>query len=371
MAGDATRTPRRAAAMAGLVLALALGGCTVSTPLRSGANAPGSVLRDNAITLDLRRPPTRADLGFPEGSNQRAYQQEAGRPPIATTVELPTGTLRAPAIVVGADGDDHTPAGIRNPRPPQRIVVERVFGTAAEAADSLTADSALLGLDRGDLEALLFRVARGQPPAMPQRGTLDGLVRDWLAASVDVIGHEDPSVQVNYTFTVNEFHNPAIDAVVHDGVFGIDLTRRPSRADLALRDTYSLAVVKAPPSGTLTARLRLPGGVLERRVTSVTSSTTAPGVDDPAGTGPPRRTDLALVASGVADAERMLRADAPLLGLDPAAVDAIFAGAPGTHVARTLPGRGGPAYDVAAVVQVTLGQPGAFAAALTYRFTYR
>jgi hypothetical protein len=343
----------------------------VSTPLRSGNNAPGSILRENAITLDLRQPPTRADLGVTGGSNDRAYQQEAGRPPIATTVELPTGTLRAPAFAVSASGDDSTPAGRQNPRPPQRITVERVFGTAAEAADSLTADAALLGLDRADLEALLFRVARGTPPAMPQHGSLDGLVRDLLAVSVDVIGHEDPTVQVNYTFTINEFHNPALDKVVHDGVFGIDLTRRPSRADLAFRDTYSLAPVKAPPGGTLTARLTLPGGVLRRAVTSVTSSSTAPGVEDPAGTGMPRRTDLALVPAAVADAERVLRADAGPLGLDAAAVDAIFAGKPGTHVRETLAGRGSPVYDVAAVVEVTLGQPGAFAAAITYRFSYR
>lgn len=343
----------------------------MSQPLRSGNTAPGSILRDNTITLDLRHPPTRADLGFTEGRNQRAYQREAGQPPISTTVELPTGTLRAPAFVVSADGDDFTPAGRQNPRPPRRIVVERVFGTAAEAADSLTADAALLGLDRADLAALLFRVAHGRPPAMPQRGTLDGLVRDRLAVSVDVIGHEDPSVQVNYTFTVDEFHSPAIDKVVHDDVFGIDLTRRPSRADLALQDSYSLAVVKAPPRGTLTARLALPGGVLHRAVTSVTSASTAAGVADPAGTGPPRRTDLALVASGVADAERVLRADAGLLGLDPGAVDAVFAGTPGTHVRRTLTGHGTAVFEVAAVVEVTLGQPGGFAAAISYRFSYR
>jgi hypothetical protein len=328
-------------------------------------------MRDNAITLDLRHPPTRADLGFTEGRNDRAYQQEAGKPPIATTVELPTGTLRTTAFVVSADGDDFTPAGRTNPRPPRRIVVQRVFGTAAEAADSLTADAALLGLDRGELAALLFRVARGTPPALPQHGTLEGLVRDRLAVSVDVIGHEDPSVQVNYTFTFDEFRSPAIDKVVHDGVFGIDLTRRPSRADLALPDSYSMAVVKAPPGGTLTARLTLPGGVLQRSVSSVTSSSTAAGVADPGGTGAPQHTDLALVPSGLPDAERVLRADAGLLGLDPAAVDAVFTGAPGTLVRRTLAGHGTAVYEVAAVVEVSLGQPGAFAAGITYRFTYR
>jgi hypothetical protein len=343
----------------------------VSPSLRSGNTAPGSVLHGNAITLDLRHPPTRAELGFPEGRNHRSYQQESGQPPIDTTVLLPTGTLRATAFVVSADGNDHTPAGTRNPRSPERIVVEREFGSAADAADSLTADATLLGLDRAELVALLSRVALGHPPAVPQHGTLDGLVAGWLAISVDVIGHEEPAVQVNYVFTINEYRNPAVDKVVHGDVLALALTRRPSRADLAFRDTYSLAVVKAPPRGSLTVRLALPGGALQREVGSVISSSTGPGVDDPAGTGEPRQTTLALVPSGAADAERILRADADLLGLDPAAVDAVFAGPPGSHVRQTLAGQGTPVYRVDAVVEVTLGQAGAFAASIGYRFSYR
>jgi len=180
---------------------------TDGTPLRSGGTAPGSVLHGNAVTLDLRHPPTRAEIGFPDGSNQRAYQQPAGQPPIDATVLLPAGTLRTPAFVVSADGNDSTPAGTRNVRAPERITLERGFGSAAEAAASLTADAALLGLDRADLETLLSRVARGRPPAMPQQGSLDGFVDGWLAASVEVVGDEDGTVQVNYTFTVNEYRS--------------------------------------------------------------------------------------------------------------------------------------------------------------------
>ena len=343
----------------------------MSQPLRSGNTMPGSVLRDGAITLDLRRPPTRADLGFTEGRNERAYQQEPGAAPIAVTVELPTGTLALPAFVVSADGNDHTPAGARNPRPPERIVIERAFATAASARASLAADSALLELDRAERELLLARVAAGQPPALPQQGNLTGLVRGWLAASVDVIGHEDATVQINYTFTVNEYRNPAIDKVVHDGVFAIDLTRRPSRADLAFRDGYSLAEVRPAPRTELTARLALPGGILERAAAAVTSTTTSAGGTDPAGTGEPRQTAVSLPATGTHEAARTLRADAALLGLDPAAVRAVFAGAPGSHVKTTLPGRSTEVYTASAQVELTLGQPGPFAASLSYRFDYR
>lgn len=343
----------------------------MSQPLRSGSTAPGSVLRDGAITLDLRRPPARADLGFTEGRNERAYQQGPGGAPIAVTVELPTGTLALPAFVVSADGNDHTPAGVRNPRQPERIVIERVFADAAAARESLAADSALLGLDRAERELLLSRVAAGRPPALPQQGNLTGLVRGWLAASVDVIGHEDATVQVNYTFTVNEYHNPAIDKVVHDGVFAIDLTRRPSRADLALRDGYSLAEVRPAPRAELTARLALPGGTLEREVASVTSTTTSAASTDPAGTGEPRQTAVSLPATGTDQAARTLRADAALLGLDETAVRAVFARAPGAHIKTTLRGRSTPVFDASAQVELTVGQPGPFAASISYRFDYR
>jgi hypothetical protein len=176
---------------------------------------------------------------------------------------------------------------------------------------------------------------------------------------------------VNYTFTINEYHNPAIDKVVHDGVFAIDLTRRPSRADLAFRDGYSLAEVRPAPRAELTARLTLPGGTLERPAASVTSTTTSAGATDPAGTGEPRQTAVTLPATGADQAARTLHTDAALLGLDEAAVRAVFAGAPGTHVKTTLPGRSTGVYDVSAHVELTLGQPGPFAASISYRFDYR
>lgn len=336
------------------------------------AGDPGdTIVRDNAITLDLRHRPTRADLGVPAGHNDRSYQREPGRGDLETTVLLPTGTLRAPAFVVTASGDDYTPAGVAHERQPARIQVQRVFGSAAEAADSLTADAALLGLDRADLELLLTRVDQGRPPALPQHGTLTGFVRDWLSVSVDVIGHEDPSVQVNYVFGINEFHNPAVDHVVHDGVFGLDLTRTPGRADLGFRDGYSKADLQPEPGRSLTARVRLPGGTLSRTVSLVLSGSTAAGAEDPSGTGRPRYTQLLLEPAGAADAERMLRADAPVLGLDQRAVDAIFAGAAGTYVSRELTGDITPIYAVSVKVEVTLGQPGRYAAGVRYSFTYR
>jgi hypothetical protein len=342
----------------------------VSQPV-TGSDDPGSIVHDGAVTLDLRHVPTRDELGVPAGHNDRAYQRAAGAPPLSVQVLLPHGTLRTSAFLVTASGDDYTPAGTAHERPPERIQVQRVFGSAAEAADSLTADAALLGLDRAGLELLLTRVDQGRPPALPQHGTVTGFVRDWLSVTVDVIGHEDPSVQVNYVFAIHRYHSPAIDKVVHGGVFGLDLTRRPTREDLAMRDGYSRAELLPEPDSTLVARVRLPGGELSRPVSSATSASTGVGTDDPTGSGPPRYTQLVLEAMGAADAERTLRADAPLLGLDPRAVDVIFAGRAGSFVQRELVGDSTPVYAVTAKVEVTLGQPGRYAASIRYTFSYR
>lgn len=335
--------------------------------LRSGNSEPGSMVRDNTAVIDLRRPPTRAELGFRPGRNDRSYQRAGGGPAIVTRIELPTGTLSTQAFVITASGDDNTPAGGANPRPPQRIVVERVFSDVAAATSSLADDAVTLGLSRPGITSLMSRIA----PGSGQGGVLPGLVRDWLAVSVAVIGQDDRTVQVNYSFTVNEFHNAAIDDVVRDGVFDIDLTMRPSRADLAFRDTFSLASVQPAPGQRLVARITLPHGVLQREVHSVRSSTTAPDVIDPSGTGEPRQTTVTLPSSSVAGAERTLRDDAALLGLNPTDIEAAFRGERGTHVRMTLPGGSTPVYDIVAVVDATPGQPGNFAASVGYRFTYR
>lgn len=345
----------------------------MSRPLRSGNTEPGSILRDNTATIDLRHKPTRTDLGFRPGRNDRSYQREAGEPPIATTLRLPTGSLRIPAFVIAADAGDFTAAGEAVPRPPERIVVQRLFPTVDAATESLLADAAVLGLARPDVESLTTRVRTSLTTVLPQQGVLHGLVHGWLAASVEVIGYDDRTVGANYTFTIDEFHNDAIDRVVHEGVFPIDLTRTPSRAELAFRDTYPDTRVKPAWGKRLTAKLTLPGGVLTRPVTTV-DSTTARGAGVPSSHGDPdrpSRTIVALAPTSVADLTEALRADAPALGIDPADVAAAFAASPGTHVRTTLHGRSTAVYDLEITVEATLGQPGRFAASARYRFTYR
>lgn len=340
--------------VAGLtVLVVFLGGCTVGASLRSGTTAPGSIVHDDKATIDLRRKPTREDLGFQPGRNDRSYQRGAGVDAIVTTVELPAGSLRIPAFVITADGGDFTSEA---PLPPRNIVVQRLFDTPGQALQSLIDDAPTLGLSQQDVEALLSRVAGTAGTPAPQQGVLEGLVQGWLAVYSEVIGYEDGTVGVNYTFTIDQFHNPAVDKVVHDGVFGVDLTHRPSRAELAFLDDLNVARVQPAWNETLSVRLTLPDGAIQRPVTSVDSTAT--------------QTVVSLVPSSIQDAQHMLAADAPVLGVEPSAVDAVFTGEPG-YVKTTLPGRTTTSYDITVTIDATLGQPGAFAAAVSYTFLYR
>lgn len=339
--------------IAGLaVLVVFLAGCTAGTPLRSDTTGPGSIVHDNKATIDLRRKPTREDLGFKPGRNDRSYQRGAGVGAIVTTVELPTGAVRIPAFVVTADGGDFAS---KASLPPRNIVVQRLFDKADQASRSLIGDAPTLGFSQQDVESLLSRIANTGRTIAPQQGVLEGLVRDWLAVYAEVIGYEDGTVGVNYTFTIDQFHNPAIDKVVRDGVFGIDLTHRPSREELAFLNNLDIARVKPAWNETLSVRLTLPDGVVQRPVTSVTSTAA--------------HTEVSLTPSSIEDAQRVLAADAPALGVQPAAIEAVFTGRPG-HVKTTLPGLKTAHYDTTVTIDATIGQPGAFAAAVSYTFTY-
>ena len=324
----------------------------MGTPLRSGTTASGSIVHDNKATIDLRRKPTREDLGFEPGRNDRSYQRGAGVAAILTTVELPTGSLHIPAFIITADGGNFASSA---PLPPRNIVVQRLFTRPDQALHSLIADAPTLRFSQQDVESLLARVAATAGTPVPQQGVLNGLVQDWLAAYAEVIGYEDGTVGVNYTFTIDQFHNPAIDKVVHDGVFGIDLTHRPSRAELAFRENSNTARVQPAWNATLSVRLTMPDGVIQRPVTSVDSTAT--------------QTVVSLVPSSIQDAQHVLAVDAPVLGVETSAIDAVFTGKPG-HVKTTLPGRNTAFYATTVTIDATLGQPGAFAAAVSYTFTY-
>ncbi|MFL6113799.1 MAG: hypothetical protein ACJ786_20935 [Catenulispora sp.] len=347
---------------------LALGGCknmstssgAASPPRASGSHAPGTAVHDGKLTVDLRRPPSRADLGYPAGQNFVAYQSgfaTADGTPIDTTLLLPAGTLRIPAYVVSADGGnpltDDDPDHLR---PPVDLVLSRTFGKLADAQAAIAADAAVLGIT----------VA---PSSTYQTGTDYSAVHDWLSVTVTMQPPAaDGHVDVQYAFHFGIYHNPVRDRIEHDGVLSIDLTRPPSREDLGLLPTYSTMDLNPEPGKTLTVRVTLPGGVVERQVAEVTSTSDSKDAPDPRGVGRPRRTSFTTTATTMDQLKADLLADAAALGLSPEQIRNGFGGGPGQNYGATLRGRSTPVYDVDVSFGGKVG-PGQLNSA-TYNFSY-
>lgn len=334
-----------------------------SAPGGAGSHAPGTAVHDGKLTVDLRQhAPSRADLGYPAGQNFVAYQSgfaTADGAPIDTTLMLPAGTLRIPASVVSADGGN--PLSVSDDpdhlRPPVDLVVNRTFGSLADARAALTADSATLGIGAA-------------PSGGYEVGTDYSAVHDWLSLTVtmqapDTAGH----VVVQYAFNFGIYHNPVRDRIEHDGVVEIDLTKAPSREDLGFLPTYSTMDLNPEPGRTLTVRMTLPGGVVERQVTEVTSTSDSKDEPDPRGLGLPRRTSFTTTAMSMDELKAALLADAGALGLSPEQIQNGFAGDPGQNYGATLRGKPTAVYDVDVSFGGKVG-PGKLNSA-TYDFVYR
>ena len=289
-----------------------------------------------------------------------AYQSgfaTAGDEPIDTTLILPTNTVRIPAYIVSADGGN--PLVNDDPehrRPPVDLVINRTFGKLADARAALAADAEVLGIP----------VA---PSSSYQTGTDYTAVRDWLSVSVTMQAPAaDGHVDVQYAFAFGIYHNPARDRIEHDGVVWIDLTRAPSREDLAMLPTYTTTDLNPEPGKTLAVRLTLPGGVIERQVTGITSTSESKTVSDPRGVGVPRRTSFTTTATTMDRLKADLLADAPALGLSPEQIKNGLEGAQNQNYGATLRGRSTPVYYVDVSFGGKVG-PGNLNSA-TYNFTY-
>ncbi|ACU74010.1 hypothetical protein Caci_5151 [Catenulispora acidiphila DSM 44928] len=332
-----------------------------SPPSAGGSHAPGTAVHDGKLTIDLRHPPTRADLGYPAGQNFVAYQAgfaTANGAPIATTLILPTGTLHIPAYNISADGGN--PLINDDPdhrRPPVDLVVTRTFGKLSDAQASVAADAPTLGIP----------VA---PSATYQSGTDYSAVHDWLSVTVTMQAPAaDGHVDVQYAFNFGIYHNPARDRIEHDGVVSIDLTRLPTRDDLAMLPTYPSTDLNPEPGKTLSVHLKLPAGTIQRQVTEVTSTSESKTVADPRGIGQPLRTSFTTTATTMDQLKANLLADAAALGLSPQEIQNGFNGNPGQNYGATLQGHSTAVYDVDVSFGGKVG-PGNLNSA-TYNFMYR
>lgn len=89
-------------------LALAVQGCTVTTSADDPSSVSGTVADDTR--WDLTEPPSRADVGMPEGGSVAVYETDAGR---TVTYELPDGVelpVRARLVTFTAFGGSEAAA---------------------------------------------------------------------------------------------------------------------------------------------------------------------------------------------------------------------------------------------------------------------
>jgi hypothetical protein len=325
----------------------------MQTAINSAPKTSAKIMRNNHMILDLRHKPTRKDFGLPPGKNTTAFQRASGVPAIETTVVLPTGTVRIPAFDIAIDSGDLLTTV---EQPPRKIVVQRVFATPRQALESLSDDAPALGISPSSINRLGARVSPTVGTPMPQQGVIDGLVDDWLAVYIEVIGYGDGTVGVNYHFTIDQFHNPVVDNIVHNGIYELNLTRRPSRAELGFKPGDLIGRVGPAWNETMAINLILPTGSVRRPISSVSSSDAVTGID--------------LSSSDTATARRILTEDSQVLGLAQSSIDRIFTAAPGFQTVK-IPGTSTPIYNFTADVDVNVGQPGEYAATVSYTFVYR
>lgn len=350
-----------------LIVVILLGGCVVTSSGTQNTRDSGSVVHDGRLTLDLRGRPTRADVGLTGDRTSRSYQR-TGSDMLQVKVQLPTGALTLPCFVVSFATDDSGGANDTvATHLPKSFTLNRRFTTSADARTAMQQDASQLGLHADEIKRSLPDLGTGA--SVPQSRVLHGLVDGPLSLEITLNDIDNGGVQAIYEFSLDRFHNPAVDKVVHDGVFGVDLTTRPSRAALGFLPTYWQAAVRAPFGQTLRVDLTLAGGAhLDMPVDSVASTSSVNGGSDPQGVGQPRATMIVRTLS-VDDARTQLLRDASALGVNAKDVRVALAG--NGVLDKTFAGGDTPTYAVKARVSANLAEPGNYAAALTYTFTYR
>lgn len=341
-------------------LAVGVSGCTVTfnpdgPGHTSSATTPASIIKDGRITVDFRHPPTRQEFGLPGDKNWRFY--EAGyRRTYDLTVVLPGGDLRLPAHSIDGDTDGAGGANDADYRHlPRFFTIKAQYPSDVAADKALANQSAMLGIDQRPTAATIL---------------LSGSPSNRLSVTVQRLSNLTASLSAGeryYTFAFDEYHNPAIDRVLHDGRLQVDLRHPPSRAELGFQPTYPTADISPQPPSTqpYTVDLQLPGGLAVLRADSINSISGSTS-GQPAADALPSRTDLTSIRSVAAATDLMTNAAS--LGLSAPEVRALFTGS--GRVQRVLRARTA-VYDLEVRIGADLSDTPDPSATVRYVFTYR
>lgn len=342
-----------------LVVALVVSACSVHVGRvgPSEAGTPTSIVHHGVITMDFRQTPSRAEFALPSHANWRSYEA-AYRHVYQLAIVLPKGVLRLPAHSVEGDTDGAGGANDANySHRPEFFVIDAAYPSEGAADAALAQQYAVLGINQH---------------TQPSTILLEGSPSHSLSVTVQRRSNLTASLQPGeryYYFAFDEYHNAAGDAVLHDGRMSLDVRTRPSRADLGFLTDYAQATIQPVPASTapITLVLRTPSGVTMLAVESVTSTsgrdTDTQHVRERA---TPTRTVMNWVSS-VAEVRAQLMRAAPILGLAPSAIPALFTGP--TSSTRTLHAHT-PVYDLQVDVLADPSRMDVFAASVSYTFTY-
>lgn len=314
------RTPA-VAWVSGLALLLALQGCTVGIGIHAGRrpaleNRPPDIahsrLVGNTLHVDLRRHPTRDDLGMNPTTTFAGYGSTDQ--PIQAVVDLPRATLTFPrtditfATSEAGGANDPSPA-MHQPR--FFTLYVHYPDRDAARADAL-AKAPALGLRPDQVDAALDDPSGEHD----EYGVPDG----WLSARLGFYhGSTEATYTAFYYFDLDLFHNPVVDAIKKGDTVVLDLRAPPSRATLGFfPDGFLNADISPDPGHRLTIDLRSARGTAEWRLSEgdpVSSSSTTTD-------GPPSATSVSTCDSPVRIRSALIGV-ADVIGLDRSHVRAL------------------------------------------------
>ena len=221
--------------------------------------------------------------------------------PIDTTLRFPTGDVPVTLFEIDISTND---AMADDPDPshePKYFDLYQHFDNYADLDQLLHKYQQTLGISNEDL-----KIAGPEGTAI-----LQGFVHDWLSLEVQVRTSVSHGWNIIYTLAVDQYHNPAVDQILHGNSMTLDLTHRPTRADLAFLPSYDEANVWPLPGQTIDLALRTDGGTAVLSVDdSITSFAPGPKNDDH-----PSKTAF-LISGSRTDIRRMIRHSSKALGLD-------------------------------------------------------
>ncbi|RYE97759.1 MAG: hypothetical protein EOO77_38475 [Oxalobacteraceae bacterium] len=216
-----------------------------------------------------------------------------------------------------------------------------------EAKAMLREDAAALGLSPKEVADITSRGTSVE----------QGRVKNWLSTEVEAreSGNADGSMNLIYSVTIGRYYNEAVDKVLHHGRMHLDLTTRPSPADLAFQDAYDDADITPEFGHQLRISLTTPRGRITLPADSFTSSRTNGTV----------KTTIFIGLLDLTDSPTTARASAKVLGFDVAPALEIIRTANATLQTRYLECASTDVYTCAIRVQtVDDGTP-------HYGFIYR